>query len=208
MKVISLVIGLILLSGGIFWVWSTRAQQQSFQQGSMHSIAFFNAKVVWESVPSFQKPKKELEAVLSKFQKDYAIIDGELREESRALQEQRMIFQEREKKHKAISKGDHEKMAKDLESRWSAFDKKVLGIQKTVEAKKLCIGEAYEKVNKELHTFLEEKLRSIAEKKGLTMILSKEVVVFAQPHLDLTQEIVSELQAADPQICLDLKKCQ
>jgi Skp family chaperone for outer membrane proteins len=207
MKIAFSIIVLAVLSGGLFWVLKTRQQEVSVQKINVQGIAFFNAQVVWESVPSFQKPKKELEAILTKLQKDYAAIDTELREESRALQERRMILQEREKKPHTTSKKEHEKMAKDLDSRWVAFDKKVLNIQKTVEAKKLCIGDAYEKANKALHGFLAEKVKAIAEKKGLTMILSKEVVVFAEPHLDLTQDIISELKDGNPEICLDLKKC-
>ncbi len=203
-------VGILLggaLVGGLCWFLVMRQKDDKIYIHQHQEIAFFDPNLVWASVPYFQEPKKELEAVLSRIQTDYATLDAELRHESHALQEKRRMLQEREHQGTLGSKKGHEALAKDLESRWNDFDKKVLSIQKTVEAKKMCIGTAYENVNKELHDLLGKTVQSIAEKHSLKMVLSKDVVVFSNPGLDLTDEIIAALNAVKTKTCLDLKKC-
>jgi Skp family chaperone for outer membrane proteins len=155
-------------------------------------VAVFDSKAVWDAVPSFQSPKKELEDTLSKFQSTYADVEKALKEEGHLLQQERLALDEGAK-DQACAK-DKEARIKKFEQKWNAFNTKVLAIQKTVEAKKRCIGEGYEQANQALEKTLQETVEFLAKQKGIAVVLLKESVTFVSPDLDITEEIIKVLK--------------
>ena len=192
----------------VFCVVCGFAQKAVPDSKGFNGIAFFDSKTVWQSVPCFQSPRKALEKMLTELQQAYAVIEEGLRKESSLLQKKRMELQSREKSGPELGGVKHEFLAKDLDARWNAFHAKVLKVQKTVESKKHCIGAEYERVNTELQERLQRVVKSVAQKYNLQVVFSKEVIVFAEPHLDVTEEVILELKASHDEIHLDFKKCE
>lgn len=169
-------------------------------------IAVFDRAHVLDTVSYFQDPKKELDETLNKLQKEYAVIEAKLRDESQELQKERRDFHENGRK-KYCDPKEYAVAAKEMEERSHGFQNKVLGIQKTVEIRKQCIGEAYEAVNLKLHELLISTIREVAGKKKLKMVVLKDSVVFFEGCLDVTEDVIRTLKSSKASIHLDLKKC-
>lgn len=188
----------LIILGFLGW----KFQQILSTQSSSSKIGFYDQKNLWASVPIFQKPKKDLEAVLKKLQEDYRELEKSLREESQTLQKERIALNaHRDEKH------DNKAQMKDLENRWNAFHKKLMHIQKTVEDKKRCIGEAYEKSRQNLQERLENTIQHVAKARGFSVVLPKSNLSFGDPSLDLTTVLIEELKGSQMKISLDLRAC-
>lgn len=173
---------------------------------SSPGIAFYDPQAIWESVHSFQRPKKELEIVLKQLQQEYTSLEHELRDESQRLQKERVALQLQGKND--TSGKSHEKAMKALEGRWHAFQNKLSKVQWTVESRKKCIGNVYEKANHQLQEILNKTIQGVAKDKALQMVFSKQGVSFAEQHLNVTPEIVKRLNGLKNPVPLDFTACK
>ncbi|MBM3610066.1 MAG: OmpH family outer membrane protein [Alphaproteobacteria bacterium] len=195
----------------IVWVILGFFDLQAFAYGDKGEtrVAFFDPKIVWESVPSFHAPKKELEAMLNKLQKRYSGLEKVLREEGQALQKERVRLEESSsKKDQKADSVKQEDCVKKFEEQWDAFNQKVLKIQKTVESKKRCIGEVYEQANDSLQRLLETEIEALARKKSIQIILLKESIAYGLPSLNLTEDLIDALKAKPNPLLLTFEGCE
>lgn len=174
-----------------------------------HFIAFFDPKVIWESVPAFQAPKKELEDVLNRLQQRYSGLEKVLRDEGNLLQKERVRLEElSSKQERKADFPKQEECMKSFEKKWNAFNEKVLKIQKVVEDKKRCIGEVYEQANDSLQKLLQTTIEDLSRKKGIQIILMKEGIAYAIPSLNLTVELVETLKEKPNPALLTFEQCE
>lgn len=94
-----------------------------------------------------------------------------------------------------------DKMDKDaFEKKVTAFREKAAGVQRQVQEKKASLDKAIAASVEEIRKNLIEVASAVATEKKLSLILSTDQVLYGQPSMDVTNDVLTRLDAKLPTV--------
>lgn len=148
------------------------------------SFAIVDMARIHEESSPFKALHAFLETRYSKTEQQIFDKENELRQEHKELSEQ----------EKMLTKPDEE-----LATRRQEFQQKVQDLERDVLEKKKHFNEQFQGIKIKLEIKLQEIIRSLAEEKGINIVLNRSLgpdaplILFASDTFDLTQEIIDHL---------------
>jgi len=90
----------------------------------------------------------------------------------------------------------------DYEAKRAEIDKQFEAFRKTAIAKRKELVQLHNKGIEQIFNVLDDVIKGIAEKRGLTLIISRSMVVMSEQSWDITKEVLKGLDAKLPKVNL------
>lgn len=152
------------------------------------SLAVVDVNQILSDSKAAKSIQNQVEAQRKKFLKE---IEGE---ENKLREEQKKI----EKQSADLSKEDLAKKAQE-------FETKRLEARKLLHGRKAALDNAYGEGMKVLSNTIYDVVEKISEEKGYDLVITRQNVVVGASSLDITAEVMDKLNAALPDVKLDIK---
>ena len=155
-----------------------------------NSIAVVNIQQIMHDSTAAKNVREQLDSKQKAFQADLSKKEEKFQKEEQELGKERSV----------LSKAAFDEKAR-------AFSKKATEAQKDVESKKALLNNAFAHANYDLQKAVTDIVADIAKEKGFLIALPTESptsqVLYADPKLDITQEVLTRLNKKLPK--LDVK---
>lgn len=172
-----------------FSFWVVFVAPSTYSDSSLPGgVAFFDQSKLWTSLPEHQSLRADLESALEKMHKKYSALEKSLKKESDGLMKEKQLLQEKKRAQPDEGK------TKDFENRWMIFKDKLMKIQKEAEEERKKIGDAFEEAMANLKKTVLQIIRRLAQERQFKTVLLKELTVYADDSLDLTDDILDALK--------------
>lgn len=148
-----------------------------------------NVKELLDKSSAAESLKKQTQEAGEKIQKDIQDKDKKLAEEGKEIEKQRTV----------LAKDAYEKKARE-------FQGKVEELKKEFQDRMTKLKEAHAKAMAEIQKTILDIAKSLAEEKKLDIIAQLDMLPYANPKLNVTEEMTKRLNKELGDIKLDLKK--
>lgn len=129
---------------------------------------------------------RQVKAIQAAFQAEYNKVSQSLKKQEAELQRQRAILSQ-----------------KAFQKRRQAFAQKYQKAQQQLQEKRRQINQAINKASNELTRALMPIFQKIAEERGANIVVERSQIVLPAPELDITDEVIAELDKVLPSIEVD-----
>lgn len=172
-------LSLLVAVAALFAPWASA-------QAADPTIAVLNIQEIMRQSKAAQSVRKQLESKQQQFQQEMGTKEEALQKEDQELAKQRSLlspeaFQEKVEKFRNKATA----MQKDVRSKKSQLDK--------------AFGQALSDIQKAVHDIVED----IAKQKGLQLVVPTSQLLYADPALDISEEVQKKLDQKLPDIKLD-----
>ena len=149
-------------------------------------VAVVNIQQVMRDSTAAQNVREQLESKQKSFQSEISKKEEELQKEDKELGKKRSV----------LSKSAFEEKA-------GAFRKKATEVQKEVQSKKALLDNAFEHALADIQKVVTEIIVDLAKEKGFSMAIPTSQILYADPKLDISSEVLTRLNQKLPK--LDVK---
>lgn len=157
-------------------------------QAAAESIAIFNFQQILHDSLAGKSAKDQLDAKQKSFQAEMSKKEEELNKEQDKLFQQKAV----------LSQEAFEKKAKDFRTRMNAA-------QRDVQEKKGELDNALFSASNEIQKNVGEIVHKLAQEKGYTLVMPATPLMYYDPKLDITNDVLARLNASMPKITLNFK---
>ncbi|MDC0348998.1 OmpH family outer membrane protein [Alphaproteobacteria bacterium] len=180
-KIYTALFFVVIILGATYFIYQKKGAH-SYPAASIR-IGLLNGEKIWSQLPSIKNLKKELNAALAQHQKDFSLLEADLRKENQdILQLQQSVDSKDIKKNHELGKRQKE------------FSAKVITIQQEAEKKQKEITQLYERsmafIQKKVHNSIDR----IAHEKNLSLILYLNQVAHHEASLNITDAVFEDLR--------------
>lgn len=144
-------------------------------------LAVVNVQQIMKDSSAAQAARKQLQAKQKEFQEQISAKEKELQKEDQELAKQRSLMDQEAFKQKI-----------------AAFQQKAAGVQKEVREKRQTFTKAYEDAISQLHSHVTSIIADIAKEKGFKMAVPTSQILYADPALDISSEVLARLNKQMP----------
>jgi len=180
-KIYAALFFVVMILGATYFIYQKKASK-SYPTASIR-IGLLNGEKIWSQLPSIKKLKKELNAALLRHQKDFSLLEANLRQENQDILQLQQALDSKNIKQ------NH-----DLEKRQKEFSSKVISIQQQAEKKQKEITRLYERsmafIQKKVHNSIDK----ISHQKNLSLVLYLNQVAHHDASLDITDAVFEDLR--------------
>lgn len=162
---------------------STEDEGSASKESAPLRIGILDFNKVWHEAKAPQQIREAIQAKRRAYQKEIITLEEKLRLEELNLQ----------KEHEKLSAADYQERRKKFESQ-------VLDVQKQAQAHKKGLEKSYTDAMALVSERLNDVIKKIAQKKHLTLILSQTQVAFTETDLDITPQVMADLDQALPSV--------
>lgn len=92
-----------------------------------------------------------------------------------------------------------------FEQKVDAFRQKATTMQKDVQDKKATLDAAFEKALNDIQKVVNEIITDLAKEKGFNVAIPSSQLLYAEPDMDITAEVLSKLNAKLPNVTVNFK---
>lgn len=154
----------------------TAAHAQAAAPAAATKIAVINIQAIMRDSTAAKSVRTQLEAKQKSYQADIQKKEEALQKEDQELAKQRTA------------------LAKDaFEQKVKAFRDKATALQKEVQQKKATFDNAFENSLGQIQKTVVDIVAEMAKEKGFSVAIPSSQLLFAEPSLDITQEVLSRL---------------
>ena len=153
------------------------------------SIAVIDVQAVMREALAHTQLQKELESLRGSYQKDIAAQQEAIRQAERELAE-----------------GRGKLSPEDLSRKSKAFEKQVAELQNRVQERKKTLDQAYSNAMQMFQNELVEQVSRYSKENNIEIVLRRSQVFLADRELDITKQIIDQLNKALPKIDIDPDK--
>lgn len=140
---------------------------------------------VWLEAKAPVQIRKDIQEKRKKYQLEIIRMEEKLRREENDLQDQ------------------HEKLSADeYNEKRKKFEAEVLRVQRQVKLHKGQLEKVYNDAMQRVSKKLTKIVQQVAQEKGFLLILSRTQVAFSENKLDITEEVLAELDKTVPQVAM------
>lgn len=157
-------------------------------QASADTIAYVNIDLIMHDSSAGKSVKEQLDTKRQSFKTEMSRKENELNKEQESLAQQRAV----------LSPDAFEKKAK-------AFRAKANAAQKDVEAKGNELNSAVNSSLGQIQKAVFEIVSKISKDKGYSVIIPTSALLYADPKLDITNEVMTQLNATLPKVTVNFK---
>lgn len=146
-------------------------------------VATVNIQAIMKDSTAAQDVREQLEKKQKSFQDEISKKEDELQKENQELGHEQSV----------LSKPAFEKKAE-------AFRSKATKAQKEVQSKKALLDSAFERSIGQIQKAVTDIITDMAKEKGFTVAIPTSQVLYADPKLDITDEVLKRLNQKLPKI--------
>ncbi len=146
-------------------------------------LAVVNIQQIMKDSTAAQAARQQLQAKQKQFQEEISAKEKELQKEDQELAKQRSLMDQDAFKQKI-----------------AAFQQKANGVQKDVREKRQTFTKAYEDAISQLHTRVTGIIADLAKEKGFQLAVPTSQILYADPALDISAEVLSRLNKQMPSL--------
>jgi outer membrane protein len=157
-------------------------------QASAETIAVINYQQILHDSTAGKSVKDQLDAKQKAFQSEMSKKEDELNKEQENLAQQRAV----------LSPDAFEKKAKEFRAKTNAA-------QRDVQAKHNALDGALFSASNEIQKTVLEIVGKMAKERGYTVVLPTSQLLYADPKLDITADVLSKLNATLPKVSVSFK---
>jgi outer membrane protein len=168
-----------LLAAGFFV--SPQAQAET-------SVATINYQQILHDSKAGKSVKDQLDAKQKSFQSEMSKKEDELNREQEKLGQQRAV----------LSPEAFEKKAKEFRAKTNAA-------QRDVQTKRAALDNALLSASNDIQKAVLDIVSKIAKEKGYTLVVPTSQLLYADPKMDITSEVLSQLNATLPRVDVSFK---
>lgn len=143
--------------------------------------AVVNVQQIMKDSSAAQAARQQLQAKQKEFQDQLSAKEKELQKEDQELAKQRSLMDQEAFKQKI-----------------QAFQQKAAGVQKEVQEKRKTFTKAYEDAISQLHGKVTGIIADLAKEKGFKLAVPTSQILYADPALDISAEVLSRLNKQMP----------
>jgi outer membrane protein len=152
-------------------------------------IAVVDVQAVMQTGEAPKGIRTQVQKAQATFQQTLQTKKDELKKLDQDLQQQKSVLAA-----DAYQKRQHE------------FEQKVSDAQRDVQERRGKLETAFNSAMQQVETAIVQIVEQIAKESGATLVLTKQAAIYAQPDLDITQEVVRRLNARLPSVAVALPK--
>ena len=183
MKLRSLIFSTIL-AGSLF----ANANAADVSNSSSNSVAFVNVQEVMRDSTAAKSVKSQLDDKQKSFQAELSKKEDALHKEEESLGKQKSV----------LSPDAFSKKVKEFQAKANAA-------QKDVQGKKAELDNAFSSALGEIQKSVLDITSSVAKEKGYTVVVQASSLLYADPKLDITKDVLAKLNAALPKVTVSFK---
>lgn len=144
-------------------------------------LAVVNVQQIMKDSTAAQAARQQLQAKQKQFQDEISGKEKELQKEDQELAKQRSLMDQDAFKQKIAE-----------------FQQKAAGVQKDVREKRQTFTKAYEDAIGQLHAKVTGIIADMAKEKGFKIAVPTSQILFADPALDISAEVLARLNKQMP----------
>jgi Skp family chaperone for outer membrane proteins len=146
-------------------------------------IATLNIQQIMHDSTAAQSVREQLDAKRKTFETEMSRKEEDLRKEDQTLSKQRSV----------LAQDAFEKKLKD-------FRDKAGAAQRDVQAKRTQLDTAFTKAVSEIQKNVTDIVTEMAKQRGFTVVIPTSQLVWADPSLDISQEVLAQLNKRLPKV--------
>lgn len=146
-------------------------------------LAVVNVQRIMKDSTAAQAARQQLQAKQKQFQEDISAKEKELQKEDQELAKQRSLMDQDAFKQKIAE-----------------FQQKAASVQKDVREKRQTFTKAYEDAISQLHSHVTGIIADMAKEKGFKMAVPTSQILYADPALDISDEVLTRLNKQMPSL--------
>lgn len=150
----------------------------SFASKNINNIAFVDVQKIIDNSLAVKNIRKEVDIINNKLQVEFTEIENELKDLEKNILKEKDDISENEFKSKVMN-----------------FNERVSKTQKSTQDKKVKLEQAHAKAISHVNNVAMEIIKNFAQEKFLDAVLPSTQVLYASENLNITLEILSELNA-------------
>lgn len=158
-------------------------------------VSAFAAEIVTINIQSIladssaaKDAKSQIDAKRNQYQNELKKIEEKLRKEDQTLAEQRSLLS-----------------PEALEGKKREFAQQVTNAQKEVQEKRERLGEAYNDAVGDIQGAVMKIVADMAKQRGFKVVIPTNNLVYATPDLDITQEVLTQLNKDLPKVSISFQ---
>lgn len=149
-------------------------------------IATINIQSILRDSAAAKSTKQQIEAKRDQYQDELKKIEDKLHKEDQELAEQRSLLS-----------------PEALEQKSREFRSKITEAQKDVQQKKLRLDAAYANALNTIQEAVLKIVEKMSKDKGFVAVVPTSQLLYAQPQLDITKEVLTQLDKDLPKVTVD-----
>lgn len=151
-------------------------------------IVTINIQSILGDSAAAKNAKSQIDAKRNQYQNELKKIEEQLRKEDQTLSEQRSLLS-----------------PEALEAKKREFAQQVTNAQKEVQEKRERLGEAYNDAVGDIQEAVMKIVANMAKERGFKVVIPTNNLVYATPDLDITQEVLTQLNKDLPKVSISFK---
>jgi len=152
-------------------------------------IAVIDVQALLNDSDAAENVQKQLAKKRKEYQDEFAKYEQELRDSQETL-----------------SKEAAGKSKEDIHKLRAEFEKKILDTRKLVQERQITLEKAANRALQALRSEIFKIVAESAEKESYTLVLSRQNVVLAEKSIDITQDVMKQLNKSVKKIPLEIEK--
>lgn len=154
-----------------------------FTAQAIEGVAMVNIQKIMRESSAAKSIKQKLEAQQKSFHDEMAAKEKKLQKDERALAQQRSVL-----------------APEEFEKRVKSFRKTAAEAQREVQKKKVKLDNAFAEALTKVQQKITTIVGTVAKAKSLDMVVFASAVVYAKPTMDITAEVLTELNKQMPSV--------
>ncbi len=164
---------------------------------AMHGAALAEGtKIAVVNIQSIMKDSTAAKAIRTQLETKQKAYQAEIAKKEEAMQKEE---QELSGLRTTLSK-------EAFEEKVNAFRQKATAMQKDVQGKKATLDAAFEKALNDVQKAVNEIITEQAKEKGFNVAIPSSQLLYAEPGMDITAEVLTKLNAKLPSVTVDFGK--
>lgn len=159
------------------------------------NAAVAETKIAIVDIQKIMRESTAAKSVRSQLESKQKAYQAELKKKEADMQKEE---QELTKQRSTLSPDAFEKKVQE-------FRTKATEIQKDVQKKKAALDRGFEKSLNDIQKVVNEIITSLAKEKGFNMAIPSGQLLYADPSMEITGEVLSSLNAKLPKVSVDFK---
>jgi outer membrane protein len=197
-KMILAIISLVALGAGAHYVWRIYEKNMRVRPLSQAQIAFVDLKRVRDESLGSQKFKELIERQYKQFQDEIQIQEKTLHEQ---------YDQIKEAKIKELGEAISPKTSQALQKQKEDFERNLNELNTTIRQRKESLNQDFAKIEENIEKTIIKIVETIAHKRKLNLVfnatvLDTSVILYGGQELDITDDIIAELNKQIPTVHL------
>ncbi len=149
-------------------------------------IATINIQAILQESDAAKSTRDQIDSKRKQYQSELKAIEDKLQKEDQALAEQRSLLS-----------------PDALKEKQKEFASKITDAQKELQEKRQRLDAAYGKALNDIQAGVLEIVKEMAEERGYTLIVPTSQLLYAVPSLDITDEVLAQLNKDLPTVKID-----